>query len=397
MHDVSQKTQSLELALKAAALLCGAAFVVGSIYPEDSPFKNTDPSQFLRDQFTLLVQLQWLIGVVLIAFSVLYKPQKFRSDQGYSGEKDLSRDGYKLYLITKYSIEKNAVLDQITCRNRLFPNVAEALFFAHQIECPSRNSEPLDFVKLDSLLEPVKDNLIPIEPIETALSEASPIKVADVPLATEPVKKSNRLPMVLMLLLLVVVGGIYFAKTQGQKEALPAIASPITPLNSDQVPSNSAPAIPAPSAETSAEPAVKIAGVPINERWIGTWAAGDHKLKLIITASNFKYGNDDFSWVGVRPKGVIQCCPAFYEGSTSKADLLERIQQQTTNAGIQTDQQKTLEMVKALSEGNFKRIVLADPLLRKYFFIYDQLFVYRINRDLGDNANLVVEQFKRQE
>jgi hypothetical protein len=125
--------------------------------------------------------------------------------------------------------------------------------------------------------------------------------------------------------------------------------------------------------------------------------AQDNKLKLVISASNFKYGNDDFSWVGVRPKGVIQCCPAFYEGSASKSDLLQRIQQQDPNAGTQADQQKTLEAVKALSEGNFKRIVLADPLLRKYFFIYDQNFIYRINRDLGDNANVVVEQFKRSE
>jgi hypothetical protein len=137
--------------------------------------------------------------------------------------------------------------------------------------------------------------------------------------------------------------------------------------------------------------------VPINERWIGTWAAQDNKLKLVITATSFKYGNDDFSWVGVRPKGVIQCCPAFYEGSTSKTDLLQRVQQQVTNAGTQADQQKTLETVTALSEGNFKKIVLADPLLRKYFFIYDQSLIYRINRDLGDNANVIVEQFKRSE
>ena len=129
----------------------------------------------------------------------------------------------------------------------------------------------------------------------------------------------------------------------------------------------------------------------------GAWAAQDNKLKLVITASQFKYGNVDFAWAGVRPKGVIQCCPAFYEGSTSKTDLLQRIQQQTPNAGTQADQQKTFEAIQSLSEGNFRRIVLADPLLRTYFFIYDQNFIYRINRDLGDNASVVVEQFKRAE
>jgi hypothetical protein len=396
MHDVSQKTQSPELGLKAAALLCGLALLAASIYPEDSPFKNTDPGQFLQEQFALLVQLKWLIGVLLIAFSLLYRPKKLHSDPGYSGDKDLSQDGYKLYLLTKYSIEKNSVLDQITCRNRLFPNVAEALSFAHQIECPSKITESLDFVKPSLVSEPVNDT--PIEPIKTVVAEASSIKAVDARLAMQPPKKSNPLPLVFMLLLLAaVIGGVYYAKTQGKKEEVLPIASPITPLNSDQVQPNSALVVPAPSAETSAEPAAKVAAVPINERWIGTWMAADNKLKLVVTASNFKYGNDDFSWVGVRPKGVIQCCPAFYEGSTSRADLLERIQQQAANAATQADQQKTLEMVKALSEGNFKRIVLADPLVRKYFFIYDQQFVYRINRDLGDNATVVVEQFKRQE
>jgi hypothetical protein len=226
----------------------------------------------------------------------------------------------------------------------------------------------------------------------------SPIKAADMGLAAQPVEKSNRMPMVFILLLFaLVIGGIYYAKTQSKKEEAATVASPITQLNTDQVSPNSTPVAPIPAAEAPVEAGVKPASVPINERWIGTWAAQDNKLKLVITASSFKYGNDDFSWVGVRPKGVIQCCPAFYEGSTSKAVLLERVQQQNSNAGSKADQVKTLELIQALSEGNFKRIVLADPLLRTYFFIYDQNFIYRINRDLGDNASVVVEQFKRPE
>jgi hypothetical protein len=399
MHDVSQKPQSLERIAKVAALLCGAALVVVSIYPDDSPFKNTDPSDFVQDQWSLLLQLKWLIGVLLIAFGLLYPSRKLPSVPEYSGARDLSQDGYKLYLLNKYRIEKNSVLDQISCHGRLFPNAAEALMFAHGIECPSKRVEPV--IPLDLSTASVAVNASPdpspIIPPETMVSEAAPIKAADMGLAAQPVEKSNRLPLVFILLLFaLVIGGIYYAKTQSKKEeAAPAIG-PITQLNTDQVAPNSAPVAPIP-AEVPVEAAVKPASVPINERWIGTWMAQDNKLKLVITASNFKYGNDDFSWVGVRPKGVIQCCPAFYEGSTSKTDLLQRIQQQDPNAGTQADQQKTLEAVKALSEGNFKRIVLADPLLRKYFFIYDQNFIYRINRDLGDNANVVVEQFKRSE
>ena len=400
MHNVSQKTQSLELIAKVAALLCGVALVVVSIYPEDSPFKNTDPSDFVQDQWTLLLQLKWLIGVLLIAFGLLYPFRKLPSPLEYSGVRDLSQDGYKLYLLNKYRIEKNAVLDQISCHEHLFPSAAEALLFAHGLECAGKRIEPLIPLNISTASATVNGNSdpSPINPPETVVSEAASIKTADVELAAQPVEKSNRLPLVFILLLFaLVIGGIYYAKTQSNKEDAAPATGPITPINADQVVPNSAPVAPIPPAEVPVEAAAKPAVVPINERWIGTWAAQDNKLKLVITASNFKYGNDDFAWAGVRPKGVIQCCPAFYEGSTSKTDLLQRLQQQTPNAATQADQQKTLEIVKALSEGNFKRIVLADPLLRTYFFIYDQNFIYRINRDLGDNANVVVEQFKRPE
>jgi hypothetical protein len=302
-------------------------------------------------------------------------------------------------LLNKYRIEKNAVLDQISCHEHLFPSAAEALLFAHGLECSGKRVEPVMPLNVSTASATVNGNPDPINQSDSAVSEAIPIKSADIGLAAQPVEKSNRLPMVFILALFVlVIGGIYYAKTQSKKEELAPAASPITQINADQVIPNSAPAAPIPRVdEAPIDAAVKPAGVPINERWIGTWAAQDNKLKLIITASNFKYGNDDFSWVGVRPKGVIQCCPAFYEGSTSKSDLLQRIQQQTPNAATKADQQKTLEIVNALSEGNFKRIVLADPLLRTYFFIYDQNFIYRINRDLGDNASVVVEQFKRPE
>jgi hypothetical protein len=400
MHDVSQKTQSLALIAKLAALLCGVALVVASVYPEDSPFKNTDPSDFVQEQWTHLLQLKWLIGALLIAFGLLYPFRKLPSVPEYAGARDLSQDGYKLYLLNKYRIEKNAVLDQISCHGRLFPNAAEALMFAHGIECPSKPIEPVIPLDVSAVSAAVNGNPDPnpISPPQTMVSEAAPSKAADMGLAAQPVEKNNRMPMVFILLLFaLVIGGIYYAKTQSKKEEAATVASPITQLNTDQVGPNSTPVAPIPAAEAPVEAAVKPASVPINERWIGTWAAQDNKLKLVITASSFKYGNDDFSWVGVRPKGVIQCCPAFYEGSTSKAVLLERVQQQNSNVGSKADQLKTLELIQALSEGNFKRIVLADPLLRTYFFIYDQNFIYRINRDLGDNANVVVEQFKRSE
>ena len=59
--------------------------------------------------------------------------------------------------------------------------------------------------------------------------------------------------------------------------------------------------------------------------------------------------------------------------------------------------QKSFPIVNGLGEGNFKKIVLADPFLRKYFFIYDQNFVYLVSRDVGDKAVLQIEQLKKLE
>jgi hypothetical protein len=94
----------------------------------------------------------------------------------------------------------------------------------------------------------------------------------------------------------------------------------------------------------------------------------------------------------------VQCCLAFYEGATNKSDLLARISgYQEPGVTLKPEAQKTLALVNGLSDGNFKRIVLADPYLKKYFFIYDQNHIYRISRDLGDKVDVVVEQFKKQE
>ena len=107
---------------------------------------------------------------------------------------------------------------------------------------------------------------------------------------------------------------------------------------------------------------------------------------------------EEFAWTGTRPKGIVQCCLAFYEGATTKSDLLVRIAGAQEHEVVpKPETQKTLALVNGLSDGNFKRIVFADPFLKKYFFIYDQNQVYRISRDLGDKADVVIEQFKKQE
>jgi hypothetical protein len=184
----------------------------------------------------------------------------------------------------------------------------------------------------------------------------------------------------------------------------PALVNPSTAVtaaaaNSDQVVSGAIS-----TQESSNAPEVKDASkpsatVPINERWIGSWIPeGGGKQKLLVTASTMKFGDEEFSWAGVRPKGIVQCCLAFYEGATTKADLLARISgAQDSGVTLKPEAQKTLALINGLSDGNFKRIVFADPFLKKYFFIYDQNYVYRISRDLGDKVDVVIEQFKKQD
>ena len=398
MFEASQKSRSLEITLKLSALICGVLLIAASILSGNTFSSGSSPSQFLQDQLQLLVQLKWFIGLLFIVFGVLYSPQKALIQPMYSGPKDISHDAYKLYLVNKYGIEKNSVLDQLTCGQRLFPGVAEALLFAHELECVNERSvrnEPSVAIHAPVDSQP---SISSTDSIDASINDISRISPSSSEAMTPVVEKHHRLIFLLGLpLFTVVLGGLYYANTHSVKEEVVVIVEAAPSSNTDQVVTNSIPANPSPPAEQATEIAPKSTVTPINELWIGTWNALGNKQKLVITASNFKYGNDDFAWVGVRPKGVIQCCPAFYEGSTSKAELLARIQEPAANAAVKGDQQKTLEMVKALSEGNFKKIVLADPFLRKYFFIYDQNTIYRINRDLGDNAELVLEPFRKQE
>lgn len=398
MLDVSQKSRSIEMILKLIALLAGVLLIAASILSGDTFPSGSSPSQILQDQLHHLDQLKWLVGVLLIFFGVLFSPGKAPMRPIYSGPKDLGSDSYKLYLVEKYGIEKNTVLDQLTCQKSLFANVVDALFFAHELETANGRTNRVDSPKLIHHPENAQPNFSSIKPVEVGINDVSPISPSASQVESSEVERRRRFIFLLGLIFIALaLGSLYYANTQSVKEEVVVVVSPTPPSNTDQVVANSIPTNPSPPAEQAPEAATKSSATPINELWIGTWNAVGNKQKLVISASNFKYGNDDFTWAGVRPKGVIQCCPAFYEGSSSKAELLARIQESAANSAVKGDQQKTIELVNGLSEGNFKKIVLADPFLRKYFFIYDQNTIYRINRDLGDNAELVLEPFRKQE
>jgi len=58
-------------------------------------------------------------------------------DIGFSGEKLLTNDGYKIYLVKKHQIERNDVLSKFVCSERLFDSIDEALSFADSLENPA--------------------------------------------------------------------------------------------------------------------------------------------------------------------------------------------------------------------------------------------------------------------
>jgi hypothetical protein len=115
MQDISQKSRLLQVTLKITALLCGALLIAASSLSGNIFSSESTLSQFLQQQVDLLVQLKWFIGVLFIAFGILFTPRKVLIEPMYSGPKDVAQDAYKLYLVNKYGIEKNAVLDQLTC------------------------------------------------------------------------------------------------------------------------------------------------------------------------------------------------------------------------------------------------------------------------------------------
>jgi hypothetical protein len=217
-------------------------------------------------------------------------------------------------------------------------------------------------------------------------------------------KRTRVIIMVGAILFSTVLGGLYYANSHSFR-ALPQPVVAIKPAssvpeapNSDQVVSGSIPSAEVSSVAEAKEPSKTQVATPINDRWVGLWVAdGGAKQKLVVSANLLKFNDEEFTWVGTRPKGIVQCCLAFYEGATTKADLLARISGAQDPITLKPEAQKTLALVNGLSEGNFKRIVFADPYLKKYFFIYDQNHVYRISRDLGDRADVVVELFKKQE
>ena len=426
MQDTTTQSRGLQVALKITAIICGSILLLVSAHSGSASLDFGVLSQFVASQVQNSQQLQWLFGIIFLTAGIFFVPTKANTantPRSFSGAKELINDSYVLYLVEKYSIEKNLVLDQLIVGDKIFSNVDDALAFVHAIECPAQMLEPVASFASPEVIRstPEEPSPQPVNPNGFADNLRNPFansqslysQTGTSSIQSSVWSETKRIKVTAIagvLLFVIVLGGLFYANSQAVRKVVQpvavidpasvnATASATASANSDQVVSGTIT-----TQDTNSAPEVKEAGkpsatVPINERWIGLWIPeGGGKQKLLVTASTMKFGDEEFSWAGVRPKGIVQCCLAFYEGATTKADLLARISgAQDSGVTLKPEAQKTLAFINGLSEGNFKRIVFADPFLKKYFFIYDQNYVYRISRDLGDKVDVVIEQFKKQE
>jgi hypothetical protein len=424
MRNAAPQSRGLQLALKITAIVCGSILLLASAHSGSASLNFASLFQFIANQIQSSQQLQWLFGIIFMTAGIFFVPTKANTHRSFYGAKELDNGSYLLYLVDKYKIEKNLVLDQLIVGDKIFSNVEDALAFVHAIERPTQISEPVaNFSSPEttpSIPEETSAQLLNQNGFADNLrnpfanSQSFYSQAATTPFESSVWSEAKRIKVTVIvgiLLFVIVLGGLFYANSQAVRKVVQPVAvidpasvnsssaSTTSNANSDQVVSGAIS-----TQDTSNAPEVKEAGklsatVPINERWIGLWIPeGGGRQKLLVTTSTMKFGDDEFSWAGVRPKGIVQCCLAFYEGATTKADLLTRISgAQDSAIALKPEAQKTLALINGLSEGNFKRIVFADPFLKKYFFIYDQNYVYRISRDIGDKADVVIEQFKKQE
>ena len=393
MSDNPIYSRYLQIALKVVAVLCGLALLFAAAQSQVIGLDSEGLLQFFLSQIQNPVQFKLLVGLAFLVVGI-FSPMPQKSSARLSGPKDLQSSAYRLYLVNKYKVERNAVLNQLVCRNTVFASLEEALSYTHSLECPPQHPSH-KAPSLDSLKDSFSETASELAKVaHTQSPQNTSLKVGQ--------ESRNPLPITMIIgpmLYLIVLGGMFYALSQNiagpeiaQAPKAPEIQSPVESNSSNPNASAEAPSSDAAPTELTTQT------VAINERWLGVWVADGSAQKLSITSTAVKYGNDEFLWVGARPKGVVRCCPAFYEGSTNKAELLTRMQAQQALLETPTiDSQKIAALVNNLGQGNFKKIVLADPFLRKYFFIYDQNYVYRIGRDVGDKSAFIFEQFKRQE
>jgi len=123
---------------------------------------------------------------------------------GFSGEKVLTNDGYKIYLVKKHAIEKNDVLGKFVCSERLFDSIEEALAFADSLENPATEvisiPEVPEIPELIDGMNELRSNPIPDD--DNASSNKDHKTIA---------QKKNKLAPILIVCTVIVIGlGIFY-------------------------------------------------------------------------------------------------------------------------------------------------------------------------------------------
>jgi hypothetical protein len=190
----------LQIALKVIAVLCGLALLSAAVQSQVIGLDGEGLQQFILSQIQNPVQFKLLVGLAFLVAGIFF-PMPQKSGARYSGPKDLQHDAYKLYLVTKYNIERNAVLNQLVCRNKVFASLEEALSYAHLLECPSQHPSH----KAPSLKESFSESTI--ESAKVAHTQ-SPVNAPHI----TGQESRNRLPITMMigsLLYLIILGGMF--------------------------------------------------------------------------------------------------------------------------------------------------------------------------------------------
>jgi hypothetical protein len=132
-------------------------------------------------------------------------------DIGFSGDKDLANDGYKIYLVKKHKIEKNDALGKFICNERLFNSIDEALAFADSLE--NSANEVISIPEIPEIPELIdgtnelRSNPTPVDDNATSVKDHKAIA-----------QKKNRLVPILIVCAVIVIGlGIIYSLGKDNK------------------------------------------------------------------------------------------------------------------------------------------------------------------------------------
>ena len=130
----NQTSFFLELGLKLVAITCGLILVLASAHKSLTGIDIEILQDYMLEQLGSPAQLKLIVGLIFITGGLFFQGSNKRLGRSFSGIRDINSDVYQLYLIEKYQIQKNEVIEKIVCQEKLFDSALAALVFADSIE-----------------------------------------------------------------------------------------------------------------------------------------------------------------------------------------------------------------------------------------------------------------------